>query len=262
MSNKLNQLKRDADLKRRNRGLAKRPREQLDLNRATDISSPSKKPYSFQHNSTEPKSDGVIYDKSFFLLRIMIAACLFLLIAISFKGNVTQLEGTKKIVAHAYEQEFQFAMIANWYEEQFGRPLALLPVKDEQPDPEQQPINEMDYAIPASGGTITERFSENGHGILVETGALEEVKAVKGGFVESIGEDETIGKRVVVQHYDQTKTIYGMLNAIDVNIYDHIQAGHTIGTVSKTEGEEKGQFYFAIQKGDSYIDPSDVISFE
>ncbi|KMK74706.1 M23 family metallopeptidase [Alkalihalobacillus pseudalcaliphilus] len=261
MSNRLHDLKKNAAHKRRERDLRKSKTEAKRMTHEQRVHDKDFYNAPLYSKENKPKQDGVIHDKSFLLLRIMISACLFLLVAITYHGSFQALDKAKPWVTYAYEEELQFASIANWYENQFGRPLALLPTKENEPDEGELSLEGLDYAIPASGGVIAEDFSENGHGVLVETGLEAEVKAVKGGFVESVGEDEQYGKRVIVQHYDQTKTIYGMLDSIEVNVYDHIQVGHPIGMVSKTV-DEKGQFYFAIQKGDYYIDPSDVISFD
>ncbi|WP_100373626.1 M23 family metallopeptidase [Bacillus sp. FJAT-45037] len=204
--------------------------------------------------------------QDFFLIRAMLAVCIFLVIAIMFKTGAPQFEGVRQFVKQSYEQEFQFATVAHWYESQFGRPLALLPERNDVALGdlnEGEPEVEMAYAVPASG-QISEGFEQNGRGIYIETGEIIRVEAAKGGYVITVGAldgAEEIGKAVVVQHYDGTESIYGLLDDIEVNMYDHIQAGHPIGTVSTTD-EGRGVYYFALKQGDHYIDPSDVISFE
>ncbi|MFC0557806.1 M23 family metallopeptidase [Halalkalibacter alkalisediminis] len=199
----------------------------------------------------------------FFLFRAMVAVCLFLMTAILFQSQVPQAEGAKNLVRQTYEQELQFAAIADWYENQFGRPLALLPMNQDvaQGDPNGQV--ELAYALPVLG-TISQDFEQDGRGILVETGMNAEVEAVKGGHVKSVGrdEDQSLGKTVTVEHYDGTEAVYGMLDKIEVNMYDHIQAGNLIGTVTTNTEAEKGIFYFALKKDDHYINPSDVLTFD
>ncbi|MDT8859530.1 M23 family metallopeptidase [Alkalihalobacillus sp. MEB130] len=200
----------------------------------------------------------------FFLFRLMAAVCIFLMTAILFQSTVPQAEGAKQFVQQTYEQEIQFAAIANWYENQFGRPLALLPANQDmaQGNPNEQV--EMVYAVPASG-TISQDFDKDGRGILIETGMNAEIEAVKGGQVSRVGADEeggNLGKTVTVKHYDGTEAVYGMLNQVEVNIYDHIEAGYKVGTVSTNEEAQKGIFYFALKDGETYINPSEVISFE
>ncbi|WP_088103684.1 M23 family metallopeptidase [Halalkalibacter urbisdiaboli] len=204
--------------------------------------------------------------QDFFLMRTLLATSLFLAIAILFNNNSTQLEGARQFIKNSYEQQFQFAAIADWYENQFGRPLALLPLTEDFALGDvnsKQPEAELVYAVPASGGKIREDFKQNGRGVMVETGMNAEVEAVKGGQVISVGDGEQgLGKTVVVQHADGTESIYGMLEEVSVNIYDHIKSGHKIGVVSTSDQAEKGIFYFALKKNDTYVDPSEVISFD
>ncbi|WP_096198867.1 M23 family metallopeptidase [Bacillus sp. FJAT-45350] len=202
-------------------------------------------------------------DKDRFLLKTMVAVVLFLLVAIMFKTPTPQLEGARNFVKHSFEQEFQFAAVADWYEGQFGRPLALLPnsmnVALDDVDQEHNP--EIVFAVPASG-TITESFQQNGTGILVETGIDENVEAVKAGFVFSVKDEDSLGKTVGIEHHDGSESWYGMLEKVDVKLHDHVEAGKPIGKVSSSNSAGKGVYYFALKQGETYIDPIDVISFD
>lgn len=195
------------------------------------------------------------------LFRTLISICLFLVIAIVFQTNAAPLQPLRAGVEQAFEQEFQFAAIAHWYEQQFGQPLALIPSNDQfalgDPDQDEE---RMVFAVPASG-VITESFEQNGRGVLVETGVGAEVEAAKSGYVIEINNSEE-GKMVTLQHYDGSESIYGMIDNVAVNVYDHIEAGTKIGTASRAEDGEKGVYYFALKQGENYVDPSDVIRFD
>lgn len=262
MSNRLNKVRRELEKKRRQIDSSRKGRERaipLLMNRHEE----SREDFDIYVHQEKEDREQRGRSGDFLVFRIMTAVCLALVIAILFKSTSPQLDGMKAFITDAYEQELQFAAIANWYENQFGRPLALVPVNQEmaQGDPEEQV--EMVYALPAAG-TIREDFQQNGSGILIETGLEADVEAVKGGYVISVGEreEENLGKTVVVQHYDGTESLYGMLDDISVKMYDHIQAGAKIGTVSINEEAQKGIFYFALKKDEHYIDPTDVLSFE
>ncbi|TSB46207.1 M23 family metallopeptidase [Alkalicoccobacillus porphyridii] len=198
-----------------------------------------------------------------FTLRMLFCTVIFLALLIMFQTDQARLEPVKQTVAQSFEQEIQFAAISHWYETNFGRPLTLLPRQadkenaNNQPDP---PIELTPYAVPASG-TIRENFDQNGKGVLIETGEGIEVHAATGGFVTDVTEKEDIGTTVILQHYDGTESTYGMLDEITVTIYDHIEAGQELGTVSKSE-DDKGIYYFALKKGKEYINPNEVITFE
>ncbi len=263
MSKRLNKVRKEFETRRRQIDNSVKHRERtvpMLMNRHVE----EREEFDFYLQPGDDQGEKTnIKSRDFFLFRAMAAVCLFLLIAIMFKTSVPQLEGVKRFVQQSYEQELQFAAIANWYEGQFGRPLALVPVNQDVAlgDPNEQV--EMAYALPVTG-VIREGFEQNGRGILIETGMDVEVEAVKGGYVVAVGEqeDESLGKTVTVQHYDGTESLYGMLNQINVNIYDHIQAGYKIGTVSTSEEAEKGIFYFALKKDENYINPSEVLSFD
>lgn len=263
MSKRLNKVRKELEMRRRQIDYNVKKRERtapMLMNRHEE----DRGEFDFLDQKEDHRFDAPnVKSRDFFLFRMLASVCLFLIIAILFRSNVPQLDGVKQFVVQSYEQEFQFAEIANWYEEQFGRPLALVPIQQDvaQGDPNEQV--EMAYAMPAAG-VIREGFEQTGRGILVETGMDVEVEAVKGGYVIAVGggDEESLGKTVTVQHYDGTESLYGMLDEITVNIYDHIQAGNKIGTVSTNQEAEKGIFYFALKKDDDYINPSEVLPFD
>ncbi|MFC0469413.1 peptidoglycan DD-metalloendopeptidase family protein [Halalkalibacter kiskunsagensis] len=264
MSKDLNKVRRKLDSRRRqiNQNVKQRERTvPMLMNRHEDA---REEPDFYVPPSSNNSALPQVKKGDFFLFRVMAAICLFLMMAILFQSSVPQAEGVKQFVKDSYEQEFQFTAVANWYENQFGRPLALIPMNQDiaQGDPNEQV--EMAYALPASG-TISQDFEHNGKGILVETGMDAEVEAVKGGQVTKVGRDESednLGRTVTVKHYDGTESLYGMLDKVEVNLYDYIKAGFVIGTVSTNAEAGKGIYYFALKKDDQYINPSEVISFD
>ncbi|MGN7309987.1 peptidoglycan DD-metalloendopeptidase family protein [Alkalicoccobacillus gibsonii] len=196
-----------------------------------------------------------------FILRTFFCTLVFVGLLIIYQNERASLSPIKKAVSHTFEQEFQFAAISNWYESNFGRPIALLPSTEQEPTQvKEPPVKVTPYAVPASG-TVRENFDQNGRGVMIETGEGIEVNAATGGYVTDVTDKEDTGKTVILQHYDGTESTYGMLNEITVNIYDHIQAGSQLGTVSNSEGD-KGIYYFALKKGEEYINPNEVISFD
>lgn len=201
-----------------------------------------------------------LFRKEVFFFKILASFCLFLVIAIVFRNQSPTLDSTRTIVKNSFENEFQFATVTNWYESKFGKPLALLPFADKKT--EVKNISSQ-YAVPASG-RILENFKKNGQGVMVETGKGAPVKAFNEGIVTFSGVKEGIGKTVIIQHSDQTESWYGNLDQIQVGLYEYIKKGKEVGTVSGTESKDKtkGAFYFAIKKGDTFIDPIQVIRFD
>ncbi|RSD23303.1 M23 family metallopeptidase [Mesobacillus subterraneus] len=203
-----------------------------------------------------------LFKKEVFLFKILASACLVLIVAIIFRSPSEKAETIQGYVKHTMEQEFQFAAVSDWYQEQFGKPLALLPAKNAGGESDQENASEStEYALPASG-KILEDFGDNGQRITIETGKGAEVEAMNEGLVHFVGMKEGFGKTVIVQHADKSETWYGNLDGIDVNLYEYISKGTKVGTAMDSADGTKGSFYFAIKKGDDFIDPVQVIKFE
>jgi stage IV sporulation protein FA len=197
-----------------------------------------------------------LFRQEIFLFKIFFSVCLVLITAILFKNPSSHLEPVRSFVKSTMEQEFQFAAVSNWYEKQFGKPLALLPKE------KQHKSNEgVHYAVPAFG-RVLESFEANGQGVMVETGKEAAVEAMNEGIVVFAGTKDKFGKTVIIQHADGTESWYGNLGTISVKLYDFVEMGKAVGKAMNNADDTKGVFYFAIKKGDQFIDPIQVISFE
>ncbi len=201
-----------------------------------------------------------LFRKEVFFFKLLASICLFLVVAIMFRNQSPALDSARSIVKSSFSQEFQFAAVSKWYENKFGKPLALLPFNEKKPDVKNVSNQ---YAVPASG-RILENFDKNGQGVMVETSKGSPVKAYNEGVVTFAGIKDGLGKTVIIQHSDKTESWYGNLDQINVGLYEFVSKGKEIGTVSGSAGKDKtkGEFYFAIKKGDSFIDPIQVIRFE
>ncbi|QDI91026.1 M23 family metallopeptidase [Salicibibacter halophilus] len=197
--------------------------------------------------------------KQRFFIQWLGALAIFLLTAMIVQTNVPLSADTRQAALNLYENEFQFAAVSNWYEDQFGRPLALFP---EDQTHESELVDSDGYALPAAGAGIAESFSENGRALVLETMEDEEVIATRGGVVIQAGDDEDWGPVVVVQHDDGTEAWYGTLDSIDVSLYDHVDAGDSLGDVTSDNEGDSGRFTFAIRENNEYIDPNEVMSFD
>jgi stage IV sporulation protein FA len=186
------------------------------------------------------------------------SACLVLIVAILFRSEAEKAQPVKTFVKTTMETEFQFAAVSDWYEKQFGKPLALLPVNKAEKNTESQGTQ---YALPASG-RILEDFGDNGQKITIETGKDASVEAMSEGLVRFAGTKEGFGKTIIIQHADKSESWYGNLSDFEVNVYEYIEKGAKVGKASNGSDGEKGSFYFAIKKGDDFVDPIGVIKFE
>lgn len=195
-----------------------------------------------------------------FIFKILFSAVLVLLTAIVFKNGSPMFDKVKSAVHYSFEEEFQFATVSKWYRDQFGEPLALFDTGTSGSKKSENEKTELaELATPASG-KVLESFKDNGQGIMVETNRTS-VEAMNEGIIIEAGEKEETGLTIVLQHADGTKSWYGNLDKIDVPLYDFVEKGTELGKI-KLSDNQKGTYYFAIKKGDSFIDPIQVIQFE
>lgn len=202
-----------------------------------------------------------LFRKEIFIFKILLSACLVLSVAIIFKQQSPQFEASRNFILTTMNKEFQFTAITTWYEEKFGKPLALFPVKKGSEDKKSDEGNNEEFAVFANA-KVAESFEVNGQGIMIETFNHSSVEAAKEGTVIYAGKKDDLGKTVIIQHNDGTETWYGHLGDISALLYSFVEKGSEIGKVTESADKEKGQYYFAIKKDDHFIDPSQVITFE
>ncbi|MDQ0269904.1 M23 family metallopeptidase [Cytobacillus purgationiresistens] len=205
----------------------------------------------------EDKNGHPLFRKEVFFFKVLASACLFLIVAIMFKNESDSLAQARAYVEQTMEKSFQFAAVSKWYEDKFGTSFVLLPTKEKEQVKES---NHPGYALPASA-KILEEFEENGQRISIETNQGEMVAAMNEGLIEYAGEKEGFGKTVIIQHADQSQSWYGNLDEINVKVFEYIKKGTDVGQAASTE-DGKGLFYFAIKKGDEFVDPFQVIPFD
>lgn len=207
----------------------------------------------YDHNQS--KSFHPLFRSDIFMMKLLIASCLVLITAIVFKNEQPPFQEARSFVKNTLEKEFEFAAVSKWYKEQFGDPVAFI----SKAKTESKLKEEKQFAVPASG-KVLESFQDNGQGVTIET-ANKTVEAMNEGIVIEAGKMDETGLTVIVQHADGTESWYGNLESIDVALYDFVEMGAPIGKVKHDE-HEQGTYYFAIKKGDQFIDPNQVISFE
>lgn len=201
-----------------------------------------------------------LFKTEVFMFKVLFSAVLVLVSAIIFKNGSPMFDQAKSVINYSLEEEFQFATVSKWYRDQFGEPLALFNTKTESSEEETENKTQMaQLAVPASG-KVLESFKDNGQGIMVETNRPS-VEAMNEGIIIEAGEKEATGLTIVLQHADGTKSWYGNLDKIDVALYDFVEKGKELGKI-KLSDKQKGTYYFAIKKGDAFIDPIQVIQFE
>ncbi|WP_273128777.1 M23 family metallopeptidase [Bacillus weihaiensis] len=217
-------------------------------------------PPSYEAGPGNNQSGHPLFRTEVFMFKVLCSAVLVLVTAIVFKNGSPMFNQAKSAITYSLEEEFQFAAVSTWYRDQFGEPLALFNFNDNgEKQTEEEPTKMAQLAVPASG-KVLESFQDNGQGIMVETNKPS-VEAISEGTIVEASEKPDTGLTIVLMHADGTKSWYGNLNKINVALYDFVEKGTELGK-TKLSDENKGTYYFAIKKGDVFIDPIQVIQFE
>ncbi|WP_164668482.1 M23 family metallopeptidase [Virgibacillus doumboii] len=188
-----------------------------------------------------------------FAVKGILSVMLFLGAALLFQSEAELVSKPKEWTGNALTEEFPFASVNQWYQETFGAPMGLSPNQDSDTG-DGQPL-----ALPVSGD-VSETFQTNGTGIMISPESATGVTALRDGVVIFAGNDRETDRTVIVQHADNSKTVYGHLSSIDVHLYQFVDGNQKLGDFEPTA--ENDTVYFAIEKNNSYVDPVQVIKVD
>ncbi|TQS74681.1 M23 family metallopeptidase [Ornithinibacillus gellani] len=187
------------------------------------------------------------------VVKAVLSIALFLGVAIVSKTESGQFLKLRQWTSSSLNEEFPFAKVNQWYQDRFGSPLAFSPTS------KSTARNVLDFSLPVNGD-VMESFHANGTGIRIAAEHDTPVSALKQGIVIFAGNDRKTGKTVIIQHPDQSNTIYGYLSEIDVHLYQYVAANEYIGEF--IPDKNNSTVYFAIEKDHEYVDPIQVIQVD
>lgn len=125
------------------------------------------------------------------------------------------------------------------------------------------PVSEM--ISPAPSGKIIKGFgmqdasgSDFHYGVELSAKENENIVSANDGVVSEIAKNEEYGSYIVISHSEEIKTLYGQLNEIIINAGDKVEKGQAIARANV----ETNSFYFELKRGETYLDPTQFISFK
>lgn len=218
--------------------------------------------YEWHHkgNPWKPVSPGL---RGVLRLQAVVSILLFAAVWAMFQWNHPSVAGGQTFVRTALSEQLQFEAIYAWYETRFGEVPSFIPLLERSP-PQTENVHagfERPYVSPVSG-RVVEPFGgvRSGAGVVIRSTGLT-VSVIDTGIVLFAGETKQSGMTVVVRHPDGVESVYGYLNEATVTKDDWVEAGETIGRIRPPgDDDEGGLVYFAVRKGNSFIDPSDVLA--
>lgn len=124
-------------------------------------------------------------------------------------------------------------------------------------------------SMPVNGKTIMQygknidsatKKETDSSGIIIEAKEGEEIKAVFGGTVERIENDEKLGAVIIIDNGQGFETKYGYLSDIKINEEDKVTEGMIIGLTGKIPDIKTYGVYFEVQKDKKAVNPLDYLS--
>ncbi len=119
------------------------------------------------------------------------------------------------------------------------------------------------FILPAEG-KITQHFGKQGStvndGITIAAAEGEPVAASADGEVVYAGDNlKGYGKTVILRHAGGKSTSYAHMARIEVERYQRVKQGDTIGYVGATGGKRDPQLHFTLRDGNKAVDPESVM---
>jgi len=197
-------------------------------------------------------------------LQAALSAVAFAAVWAVFQWNHPAAAQAQSFVRSALSEDMRFDDAYAWVQERIGGIPTFLPALERAPAEAAtaQAGVSRTYITPVTG-TVAEPFGglHSGAGVVVRatSGA---VVSMDTGLVVFAGETLETGQTVVVRHPNGVETVYGYLGEIVVAKDEWVEAGAAVGHARPAESGENGSLvYFAVKKGNSFVDPTDVVAF-
>lgn len=115
------------------------------------------------------------------------------------------------------------------------------------------------FQLPCDYQNVTGTFGKSNTGVDLKVAANSEARCCFDGVVRAAGEFPSIGKLVIVRHYNGLETVYAHLESLAVEPNQKVTAGQTLGTIGKMGAAS--QLHFEVRFMNAAINPAHLIDF-
>jgi stage IV sporulation protein FA len=196
-------------------------------------------------------------------IHIVISALLFAATWGIFQLDQPWAAASQEQIRSALTRSIDFGKAAAWYEQKFGGTPTLLPAIQSLGGEAQKVTADITkhYFVPVQG-KLAAPFDSKKMGITISVKADSPVFAIDTGRVIFSGVKEETGHTVIIQHADGIQSTYGYLTQPRVTVNDWVKGGETVGNAGVDGKTAGGKLFFAVWKGNAYINPADVVTIE
>jgi stage IV sporulation protein FA len=208
--------------------------------------------------STYTKSAPKMKRKRRFFYQMTFSLLLLFITSFFFHTKLPTTQPVEQFVTEVMTREFNFAGLSQWYQQHVGATPVILPAFFAN-HANKSGVNPNAWIMPAKGKIVLP-FDSKRKGVVLRTQAQAEVVAATEGWVIFAGQKEGLGNTVIIQHANGMETWYGWLQNLHIQEKDWVKSGQPLGQVAQTKKEFL--IYFALKRGDHFVDPASVILFE
>jgi stage IV sporulation protein FA len=185
-----------------------------------------------------------------FLYKCLISLGLYGLIWTTFQlDELSYAQKAQQAVTAAMNNSFDYEAMNRWYQAHIGHIPTLLPIFEEA----MNEYEEIKYTLPVVDQY--EKLTMNQAGIMdIRTAMDHTVISIGRGLVQNVAKSRNKEMTVNVIYSNGIMAIYAGLESVSVEKNDWLEAGTVIGHTDN--------LYFALKKGDQYVNPRDVITFD
>lgn len=120
------------------------------------------------------------------------------------------------------------------------------------------------FAWPAQGGYISSkmggRWGRMHQGIDIARPSGFAIKASDNGVVVAAGWDGGLGKRVIIDHQNGYRTVYGHMSSLNVSVGQTVPQGTKLGVMGNTGRSTGTHLHFEVIKNGVHINPLSVLN--
>ncbi|KGE18292.1 M23 family metallopeptidase [Paenibacillus wynnii] len=168
-------------------------------------------------------------------------------------------------IADSLSNEMDFEAARVWYEQYFKGAPAFIPIFGREDEAAQKAVVLHGLSAPVSG-SIVQPFATSLKGVeimpAVDSSDNVMVKSVDMGRVLSVSRELEGGIRIRIRHTENITAEYGHLNGTKLEVDDWVQSGDTVGWLLQQESTSLPTLFFAVMRDTTYVDPTEVISFD
>lgn len=169
---------------------------------------------------------------------------------LTFQASHPYAKLSQEFIRESITREFNFDGLYNWYKDKFSGYPAILPtfaIKEKE--------DNSSYTLQSPISNPPIKMTQTKLGLYLDTAANEAVLSIGKGIVIYVGNQEKLGKTIMIRHQNGFESTYAMLENIDIEMDDWVEPGELIGSADT-------KMYFAIKNQFRYLNPLDVISFD